>query len=608
MVVSKQKYIDAIESGLTVLRQPHLSEFWAGEYRDDEWGGRHRIIQDFALIYAVLYEHTGEEEYRELATKHLLDFGQGDHFASILCGTAYELLADDLTPTERSTFGSEWVSEAEKSLEMYVSDPNDIQTWDQVPNHAIGACFYADYASHLFPEESLKYDYQQYTDAVWETWWKRREFHEQASNYEGFAETFLSKWAKIRGKADAFYRTPSVVNMLERNLKAVTPSGIVTPYGDSGYHQHQCKWIALFERVAFDTDDGRFQDAADDIFSYFQDHVFDRFLDTVDSLPESESLYNGRLIFKNHLHELAWLGLAALWHDPTIESKSRPVPAGRLRRLPYGYLLDEADKRLLPNEKMTDGQVALTGGNPESSEHTYLLLSVGPKLVHDHADASAIQMLSRDATTLLGTNGYLQRELLYHNVFYAQPSDWSQYPADDPERIISGEENCRGTIEQFRIDEHSSQCRVTFENFHGMPIRLTREVLMNADGTVTLLDRVLPHEDGYCGGPLFHAESIKERSDGAYKLRTEHLRSLGNIVSRNSPGNLVVDPSYPEESIDVVQPNLPPIYEESYNEFPTTEYKQVWKRSYATRNCLASKHEFEAGEEVVFETRLTPEL
>lgn len=607
MVVSEREYGAVIESGLDTLRRPGLSDYWDGEYRDDEWGGRHRIVQDFALIYAVLHKLTGDEEYRELAVEHLLDFGQGDHFASILCGTAYELLADGLNPDERSTFGAEWVAEAEDSLDRYVGDRGQIGDWNQVSNHAIGACFYADYACHLFPEEAAKHDYQRRTDAVWEAWWNQREFHEQAANYEGFAETFLSLWADIRGKTDAFYETPSVVNMLERNLKVVTPGGIVTPYGDSGYHQHQCKWIVLFEKVARDRYDGRFQDTAADIFSYFRTHVFDRFLETVESLPEEESIYNGRLIFKNHLHELAWLGLAALWHDPDVEPQRRPDPTGRVRRLPYGYVLDDADTRLLPDRRMVDGQVALTGGEPGSDEHTYLLLSVGPELVHDHADASAIQMLSRDASTLLGTNGYLQRELLYHNAFYAQPSDWDQYPEDDPAHIISGDEDCQGSVEQLRIDDRTAYCRVTFHRFHGMPFRLTREVLLDGSGDVTLIDRVRPQEEGYCGGPLFHAETINERPDGTYRLRTDQLRSLGNVVSRNPPGELDVDISYPNGSTAVVQPALPPIYEESYNDFPTTEYKQVWKRSYAARNCLAPRCEFEADEETVFVTRLHPD-
>lgn len=606
MVVSKREYQATIESGLATLRRPELSEYWDGEYRDDEWGGRHRIVQDFALIYAVLYELTGTEEYRDRAAEHLLDFGQGDHFASILCGTAYELLADELSPEERAAFGAEWVAEAEDSLDRYVGDREEIESWDQVSNHAIGACFYADYACHLFPEEGAKHDYGRRTDAVWDAWWDCREFHEQASNYEGFAETFLSAWADIRGRTDAFYGTPSVVNMLERNLKVITPGGIVTPYGDTGYHQHQCKWIALFERVAHDRSDGRFQDAAADVFSYFRTHVFERFLDTVEDLPAEESVYNGRLIFKNHLHELAWLSLAALWHDSTVDSRNRPEPAGRIRRLPYGYVLNDADTRLLPDRRMVDGQVALTGGEPGSDEHTYLLLSVGPELVHDHADASAIQMLSRDSSVHLGTNGYLQRELLYHNAFYVQPSDWDRYPEDDPERIRSGDENCRGSIEELRTEGETAHCRVTFERFHGMPVRITREVLLDDAGEVTLIDRVRAREDGYCGGPLFHAETIDELSDGTYRLRTDQLRSLGNVVSRNPPGELAVDVSAPNCSTTVVQPSYPPVYEESYDDFPTTEYKRVWKRSYAARNCLAPRCEFEAGEETVFVTRLRP--
>lgn len=603
----RSDYVDLVESGVKVLRQPHLTKYWDGEYRDDEWGGRHRIMQDYALVYAVLYEHVGDEAYRDAALKHLLEFGRGDHFASLLTGTAYELVGNELDQHERKSFGEAWVAEAENSLNQYVGDRNDIEEWEQVSNHAIGACFYADYACALFPEIADRHDYQERTDRVWEVWWDRREFHEQASNYEGFAETFLAEWAKIRGHEDAFYDSPTVRNILERNLRSVSPEGIVAPYGDSGYHQHQCQWISLFERVAADTGDGRFLDAAADIRTYFHEHVFNRFRETVDSLPETESIYNGRLIFKNHLHELAWLALATTWHDTDVERRPRPDPAGRIGRTPYGYVLEDADRWLLPTDTMVDGQVALTGGAPNSGDRTYLLLSVGPELVHDHADASAIQFLSRDATTLLGSNGYLQRELLYHNAFYAQPSDWDRYPEDNHDRIIAGDEDCRGEIEVLDSYGCTAYCRVTFDRFHGMPLAVTREVLVDDCGDVTLIDRVRARENGYCGGPLFHAETVEKR-DGQYRLRTNHLRSLGNIVSENPAGDLVVEQTYPGATITVVQPDLPPIYTESYQSFPTTEYKQVWERSYVARDCLAARKPFEPGEESIFITQLRPEV
>lgn len=604
---SRSEYIDLVESGVETLRRPNLTEYWEGEHRDDEWGGRHRIIQDYALIYAVLHEFTGEADYRDLAIEHLLEFGRGDHFASILTGTAFELVGDELSPSERETFGEAWIADAEGALDQYVGDGNDIEEWEQVSNHAIAACFYTDYACHLFPDMAAQHDYQERTDRVWDVWWNRREFHEQASNYEGVTETFLAKWATIRGKEEAFYDSPTVRNIFERNLRSVTPKGIVAPYGDSGYHQHQCKWIGLFERIGADTSDGRFLDAAADIRSYFRKHIFEHFLETVKALPEHESIYNGRLIFKNHLHEIAWLALAAFWHDTDVEQRPRPEPAGRIRRTPYGYVLSDSDERVLPDERMVDGQVALTAGTPGSGDHTYLLLSVGPELVHDHADASAIQVLSRDATTLLGSNGYLQRELLYHNAFYAQPSDWDRYPEDDHSRIITGDENCRGEIETIDIDGRTAHCRVTFDQFHGMPLSVTREVLLDECGEVTLIDRVRAHEDGYCGGPLFHAETIEE-SDGYYRLRTDQLRSLGNVVSENPPGDLLVTTTYPDADVTVAQPDLPPIYDEGYQEFPTTEYKQVWQRSYVARNCLAARKPFEANEESVFVTQLRPEL
>lgn len=605
MTELRPAYLDIVETGARELSRPHLAEFWEGEYRDDEWGGRHRIMQDFALVYAVLYESTGRDDYRDEAIAHLVEFGQGDHFASVLTGAAYELVGDHLEPEERTAFGAEWVAAAEDQLDQYVGDA-DVDEWDHVPNHAIAACYYADYASHLFPEEGAKHSYSDRTDRVWDAWWECREFHEQASNYEGFTETFLARWAALRGMSEEFYATPSVQNMFERNLRVIAPSGMISPYGDTGYNGHQCQWLGLLERVAADTGDGRFRDAAEDAFAYFREYIFPEFCDTVDRLLETEGVYNGRLIYKNHLHELAWLALAALWRDEDVPVRPRPTPSGRIRRLPYGFDWDGADRWELPEDELIDCQVALTGGADGTDAETYLLLSVGPELVHDHADAGAIHLLTRGDTTLLGTNGYLQRELLYHNVFYAQPADWDRFPADDHDRIRSGDPDCRGVVEALDLDGDTAHCRVGFEGYHGLPLDVTRTIDIDALGEVTLVDRVVAREDGYRGGPLFHAETVDARPDGSYRLRTDTLRGLGNVESPNPSGELLVDPATPDVETSVVRPSLPPIYTESYREFPTTEYKQVWQRSYTARNCLAFHEPLPPGKETVFETRLHP--
>ncbi|WP_435361681.1 hypothetical protein [Haloarchaeobius sp. DFWS5] len=596
--------VEVLESAVSALRRPHLEPYWDGEYDEAEWGGRSRIRQDFAAIYAVLAAETGNQTYRDEAVAYLTDIGEGDHFASILTGTAYELVGDELTDAERASFADTWVAGADAALGQYVDERES--EWEHVPNHAIAACFYADYARHLFPDEAAAYEFSDRTDPVWQSWWNRREFHEQASNYEGFAESMLAQWAGLRGLTDEFYASRSVQNMLERNTRVVTPGGMVAPYGDSSYHQHQCTWLALFERVAADTGDGRYQAVADDVFSYFGRRVAPTFAATLNRLPETESVYNGRLVFKTHAHELAWLALATHWRDSTVDFRRRPTPDGRIRRLPQGYVLDESDLTRLPSHELVDGQVALTGGDTESGTKSYLLLSVGPALVHDHADAGAIQLLTYDESTLLGTNGYLQRELLYHNVPYAQPTTWDRYPADDHDKLLTGDNDTAGEITEFGLGARSAHCQVRYDSFHGLPIDVTREIDVEPDGAVVVRDGMLAHEAGYCGGPLFHAERIDELTDGRYKLRTETLRSMDHIETTNPPGALLVDVGETPAETSVVEPNLPPIYEESYDEFPTTEYKQLWQRSYTARRCLAAQTELVPGAEMVFETRLEP--
>jgi hypothetical protein len=251
--------------------------------------------------------------------------------------------------------------------------------------------------------------------------------------------------------------------------------------------------------------------------------------------------------------------------------------------------------------------VALTGGPADPKRRTYLLLSIGPKLVHDHADAGAILILSRGDAYLLGTTGYQLSELIYHHVFYAQPCSRPRFPEDGHGKAHPGSDGCKGQIEGLRIGRHTSYCRVLFEGYHGMPLTLRREIVVDSNGEVTLLDRVRAHRKGFCGGQVFHAESIHRVSAGVYLLRTDILQSMGGLEFRNPSGGLRLEFLHPETESAIARLELPAIFSRpDFKAFPICHYAKVWKRAYRARRCLITRMDLDPGSEILFATRMTP--
>ncbi len=606
MLDHRQAYLEMVEKHIRYLHHKRFHRLWNSPTREGEWCGRFQITQNLAFQFAVLYDFTGSERYLENAKKYLLDFDQGYHFTSLFCARTYELLRNKLTVSERKDFAKRWVSDGRDALSQKVGCEDDIKPLRNVSNHALCACVYADYAQKLFPHESRHYHFKRITDRVWDVWWKRREFQEQASNYEGFSECFHCVWAELRGVKDEFYRTDSIRNIFERNERIVSPAGIVTAYGDSGHNEHATAWLALFEKVARETGNESLKQTAWKIFSCLKSLNLAKSAIVVDKALK-KNIYNSRVLYAQHLHTMSWLAMAALWSDPKLKNKPRHNYAGVNTRLPYGYKLKTSDQKRLPTRKSPAHQVALTGGPDDPEKRTFLLLSTGPKLVHDHPDAGSILMLSRGHSCLLGSNGYLQRELLYHNTFYAQKSSWSQFPEDKHGQVIRGDDNCHGCIEDIQIRRNDSYCRISFQKYHNMPLTLCREIFIDSSGNVTLLDRATAQKKGLCGGLLFHAEHIRKISERIYRCRINMLRSMCGMELANAPDALLVDFIYPEGNIGISRLNLPEIYSSPvYQSFPCCHYTKVWQRSYTARKCLYIKRELQQGQEEVFITRLAP--
>ena len=204
-------YLAMVEKHVSYLHHRRFHRLLNTPTHKGEWCGRFQLTQNLAFQFAVLHDFKGNYKHLELAKKYLLDIDKGYHFTSLFCGKAYELLRNKLTISERKDFARSWVGDVMTQLNGYVpkialGSKKDFSTFENVSNHALCACVYADYARKLFPDESRHYHFERITDRVWDVWWKRREFQEQATNYEGFSECFHCVWADLRGVKKEFYR------------------------------------------------------------------------------------------------------------------------------------------------------------------------------------------------------------------------------------------------------------------------------------------------------------------------------------------------------------------------------------------------------------------
>lgn len=610
MMNRSDEYFAATQRLLRNLQAPCFETFWAHPPREGEWHGRSLILQELSFLNALAFQRTGRRSYLDRARSFLRLYASNErdgseHFASPFLGQAYEMIGPLLPPEDRRAVAARWISAVRWFLDHFVGpEGGDYTKWNNVSNHAIASCFYADYVRALCPKESRPHGFERITDRVWQICWKRREFQEQASNYEGFTEVFLCLWAELRGVGKEFFRTPSIQNMFARNARIVSPAGIVTAYADSGHYEHASSWIALFEKAATDTGEAGFRQVAWDIFRCLeqvglgrQGQVLAHFI--------HRNRYAGRIAYALTLWIVAYVGLAVLWSEKKRLTAPRPACAGVNARLPLGYVLKPRDLKQLPQEKLVACHVALTGGDTDPTRQTYLLLSIGPQLVHDHADAGAILMMSRGRTCLLGTNGYLAREFLYHNVFYVQEAGKKLYPLDAPGRM--GDPSCSGVLEAFETGGRSSYCRVMFDSYHGWPLALRREIVVDPFGAVTIVDRATARAKGLCGGLLFHATAVRKQTEGVYRLRTGLLRSFNGMEWRNGPGALDVELRYPEVDVlvrslrDSASYNFP-----HYKTFPCVHYQKTWRRSYTARKCLCTRAPLAIGKTNMFITHLRP--
>ena len=394
--------------------------------------------------------------------------------------------------------------------------------------------------------------------------------------------------------------------MFERHMLTVTPSGLVAAYGDCGHPPRPSVWMAVFELVARKTRDGRFRQCAEELFRRCRrTHYWTR-LGPIEKLLKMPR-YMARSTFRELVDECASLADAAVACDVRVRPSPRPY-AGRIRRLPRNAVLEPSEREggTIADARFCAQQAALVGG---SDPKTYVLLSVGPALVHDHADAGAIQLLAKGDAELLGTSGYLMQPQYFHNTFFAQEAGRPRFPDDRREAGFFGSKSCAGVIERIETRPDHGYCRIRFKSFHDLPAALVREVTVHRTGEVTLVDRLSVRQGKLRAGLLFHAEKVRRADSHAFVLRSDLLRTMNGAEMPNGPGSLRVEFAAGDGEAKVRSLEYPAVFDTRpiYHKFPCTGYKKLWRSSYTAKKCLAYSRVVRPGEESVWVTVLRPE-
>lgn len=598
-------YVKEIEALTRVLRQRAFHELWTEPERAGEWYGR--PTPELAFLCAVLHRFTRRAEYLTLARQHLLAIERCGHYSALFTFEAYALLKKKLSAAERAEFGRRRIADAREAMNRFApGDPHTLYTQPTLHNPTLCACVMADLVRHHFLRACRPLAFEKKTHAVWHGWWGHREWHEQASHYEGFALAHLCAWADLRKARRDFYHTASVVNLFERGARIVAPAGIVTAYGDSGHNEHAAAWAAVFEKAAQATRNGEWKQTAFDIFSYLQRRDWQKAAETLRREMAKQDLSVRRLQYGSFIRAVAWLGMAALWSDPKLAPQPRVHRSGVVARLPVGFIQTPEIKKRLPAREMVADQAALIGGAAEGG-FTYLLLSAGAVKGYGHRDPSAILMLSRGDSVLLGSAGSFANALPQHNAFYVQPSNLTAYPDLDWWRARPLEKYVPGTVQDLKTDGSSSYVRLFFSRFDDLPVVVTRDVIADASGLVTLMDRVIAGQSGLCGGPLFQAESVRKVKPNAFVLRQERLRSQSGFELENAPGTLRVEFAAPASRIETrLNPPLDFSHQPGHDKFPGKQYARLWGQSYTARTTLSARCDLPQGREILFVTHLIP--
>lgn len=326
----------------------------------------------------------------------------------------------------------------------------------------------------LLPDNPAAKEWKAYADFEWESWWPYRDHDENSSDYNASSMMDYLDWAEFRDPA--YLKDPGIARWLERELYQVVPAGAFPGYGDANPWNASCwQWIAVFERAATITRDGRFKWAAHRLLDYATRQI--------DDLMSYHAVYDGAA------QSCAW---AWLYADDTIaevapEMKSRVLQRARVVRVDDALRKEMAEKRGITGLyfKLEDGQqpdklILRAGGDPFAPAG---MLELCSDAGHHSSSVPNFNSFMHRRSVLLTDLGYFEKGPEYHNVVFIE----------DLTGIAPEASSEQVSVPAFLAGSQATYAAIRVDNYKGWPALNDRRVLFTGEGPVLVKDLVSFH-------------------------------------------------------------------------------------------------------------------
>jgi len=549
----------------------------------------YRVTNYLALCEALLCREFERPECGQLAAR-LLDKGVVGAFGAAAVAKAVMILDELglLSEGDLDSLAERYVPAMVAGNSRWLDRPPP-----RINNHAMFAMAGSELLAAAFPAHPSAVTLREHAAIFWDDFWRIRDNPEVAAMYEPFSLMSLIQYVAATDREGEFYADPSISNMFDRALHAVTPLGPMAAYGDGQWSQSWGPWSAVFEKTASAYLNGRYKWAAQHVRSYAIEHEVWRRPQEIEALglesvPADQALIAGLML------EMHGLAFACLWTDDsvrpdkptyrsTITTRVRPTTGSRPKAGPL-----EQERYVLRSG--WDG------------EATFLTVPVMGLMWHHQYDSGAIGMLIARGSILLTQTGYFWGGPRFHNVLFAQPADEEFLHA--PAKGCVAPEPYAHIIEDIQRGATTARFVARSPNLQGYPIEHEREVVFDLDTAVCQVhDTVRVAAGAYRVAPLYHTECVVASGSGwcdtTHKLA---FRCLGLAIP-NKPMCLLV--RFPDADGPLEQA-VPALQEDVFDNYYEPAWVELYLSQRTQHTCVFHSAVVSAGEEYSVRSELIP--
>ncbi len=460
-VVTRDDYL-----ALTLQVTDHLSSLY-GKGREAD-AGQHGIY--YAVPSYMLFKESGEARYLE-ATLGLMKKTHETHEKGVvtphwifLHEFSRMLLEDPAVPAA----DKEWLRDFMPRVIQRVWSESRPKEWGAF-NRALLWGGMLDIAATLQPEHPDVAQWRTYAELEWNSWWPFRDHDENSSDYNAASMMDYLDWAAFRDPANL--EDPELHRWVERYMLQVTPSGAMPGYGDAGpWNESSWQWIALFERMATITRDGRYKWVAHRLFDY--------------ATRQIEDLYSYHMVQDRAASMCAW---AWYYADDSIaevppDYRSQVTTRKKVEKVDEAFRQEMFQEHgitglffRLRDEMQPDKLLLRAGGDPFAPAAMIELCSDAG---HHASTVPNVNSFMHERAALLMDLGYYEQGPEYHNVIFIE--DLTGIAPASGEEAVS--------VVSLAVGRMATYAAITVENYKRWPVTNDRRVLFTSEGPMLVKD------------------------------------------------------------------------------------------------------------------------